>query len=196
MADPNIIAAMNHSSLETFICQFHLWLAGDTKGLLVLLPFPRWRFLNMVFTTLIFLFVSNQIAVTTGDLTDWICGKKPKAANAAKRPPAGAVPAGGAGNAAEYLPLTQVDTMKVEQDGNAPATHARSPSLAAFGAGAPSPLAVSEPSFLDKFSTAMTSLPARCVFVMVLIWIINILYPNVHPSQGHLWVAPFAFKPA
>lgn len=66
------------SSLETFVCQFHLWLAGDTKGLLVLLPWPRLRTLNMIFTTAVFLFISNQVAVSTGHLTDWICAKATK----------------------------------------------------------------------------------------------------------------------
>lgn len=145
-----------YSSLETFICQFHLWLAGDTKGLLVLLPWPRLRFLNMIFTTLIFLFVSNQIAVSTGQLTEWILGKQPKKA-AATLPSASA--SGG-----QYVPLATMNGESTTVDGL--------------------PAEVKPvPSTFDKL---LANLKFRCAMFMGLIWVINLLYPSYHPSEGHL----------
>ncbi|RHZ83028.1 hypothetical protein Glove_100g18 [Diversispora epigaea] len=63
-----------HCSLETFIAQFHMWLAADTKGLLVVTP-PEMFWTNFVITTFIFIYVSHWLAKATGELTEWICGK-------------------------------------------------------------------------------------------------------------------------
>ena len=61
-------------SLETFIMQYHLWLAADTKGILIVIPWTRWRIPNMIITTTIFVWLSNQVAEATTVLTSWICG--------------------------------------------------------------------------------------------------------------------------
>ncbi|XP_058468015.1 N-acetylneuraminate 9-O-acetyltransferase isoform X2 [Malaya genurostris] len=46
-------------SLELFICQYHIWLAADKNGVLVLLPgFPT---LNVLITSFIFVCVSHEI---------------------------------------------------------------------------------------------------------------------------------------
>jgi len=63
-------------SLETFIIQYHLWMAADTKGLLIVVPWTRWRILNMIVTTTIFVWLSNQVAQATTVMTTWICGTK------------------------------------------------------------------------------------------------------------------------
>lgn len=167
------------SSLETFICQFHLWLAGDTKGILVLSPLsPRWRLCNMLFTTLIFLFVSNKVASATGELTDWLCGKKPKIAGgpAAKGLPQPVVTAkteSGANGGAQYIPLSQMDDSTPAENG--------APAIAAVPADIP--LQKPAPSRAEKI---LAYLPVRMALMLAVIWIINLLYPNAHPSQGHL----------
>ncbi|CAG8495275.1 6600_t:CDS:2 [Diversispora eburnea] len=59
-------------SLETFIAQFHMWLAADTKGLLVVTP-PEMFWTNFVITTFIFIYVSHWLTKATEELTEWIC---------------------------------------------------------------------------------------------------------------------------
>jgi N-acetylneuraminate 9-O-acetyltransferase len=73
-------AFIGKCSLETFIIQYHFWLAGDTKGILIVMPGKRWRPLNMVLTTAMFIYVSHYVAVATSELTKWICDSKPAAA--------------------------------------------------------------------------------------------------------------------
>ncbi|KAG0200405.1 hypothetical protein BGX28_006527 [Mortierella sp. GBA30] len=70
-------------SLETFICQFHIWLAGDTKGILVLTPWTDGTvagIFNFAISTLLFVGVAHVLSGATGELTDWlITGREPKA---------------------------------------------------------------------------------------------------------------------
>jgi hypothetical protein len=55
-------------SLELFIAQFHVWLAMDTKGVLVV--FPRWPTLNLAVTTYIFVYLAHYVSKVSGSLTD------------------------------------------------------------------------------------------------------------------------------
>ncbi|OLL23842.1 putative O-acetyltransferase CAS1, partial [Neolecta irregularis DAH-3] len=65
-------------SLETYTLQFHIWLAADTKGLLMLYP-TTLRWLNFVVVTALFIGLSHAVAEVTGTLTDWIVGPRTKA---------------------------------------------------------------------------------------------------------------------
>ena len=65
-------------SLETFIGQFHMWLAGDTKGLLVILSPPTWVFglgwwINLIISSCLFIFVCYYMSQTTHEISVWIC---------------------------------------------------------------------------------------------------------------------------
>ncbi|KAH0838245.1 10 TM acyl transferase domain found in Cas1p-domain-containing protein [Lanmaoa asiatica] len=71
-----IFAFVGKCSLETFIIQYHLWLAADTKGILLLIPGTKWRALNFVLSTAIFIYISHQVAWATGEITGWICGEE------------------------------------------------------------------------------------------------------------------------
>ncbi|KAG7270028.1 hypothetical protein CRUP_008624 [Coryphaenoides rupestris] len=53
-------------SLELFICQYHIWLAADTKGVLVLIPgAPS---LNVLVSSFVFVCVAHEISQITNDL--------------------------------------------------------------------------------------------------------------------------------
>ncbi|XP_077405087.1 N-acetylneuraminate (7)9-O-acetyltransferase isoform X1 [Vanacampus margaritifer] len=60
-------------SLELFICQYHIWLAADTKGILVLIPgSPS---LNILVSTFIFVCVAHEISLITNDLAQVVIPK-------------------------------------------------------------------------------------------------------------------------
>ncbi|XP_026155873.1 N-acetylneuraminate (7)9-O-acetyltransferase isoform X2 [Mastacembelus armatus] len=60
-------------SLELFICQYHIWLAADTKGILVLIPGnPS---LNIMVSTFIFVCVAHEISLITNDLAQVVIPK-------------------------------------------------------------------------------------------------------------------------
>lgn len=63
-------------SLETFIVQFHFWLAGDSKGVLLVLPGTQWRPINFVLTTIMFTYISDRLAYATAEITSWVCPKE------------------------------------------------------------------------------------------------------------------------
>ncbi|KAB7494946.1 CAS1 domain-containing protein 1, partial [Armadillidium nasatum] len=54
-------------SLELFICQYHIFLAGNTKGSLILIPWGH-PALNYVIVTSIFVWVSQEVHNMTSDL--------------------------------------------------------------------------------------------------------------------------------
>eukprot|EP00058_Branchiostoma_floridae_P013061 XP_002598549.1 hypothetical protein BRAFLDRAFT_66940 [Branchiostoma floridae] len=53
-------------SLELFIGQYHIWLAADTKGVLVVIP--GHHTLNMLVTSFIFVCIAHEISAVTGTL--------------------------------------------------------------------------------------------------------------------------------
>lgn len=60
-------------SLELFICQYHIWLAADTKGILVLIPGnPS---LNILVSTFIFVCVAHEVSLVTNDLAQVVIPK-------------------------------------------------------------------------------------------------------------------------
>lgn len=62
-------------SLELFIIQYHFWLAGDTKGVLLVIPGTKWRPVNFVLTSFIFVYLCHRIANATGEVTKIFCAE-------------------------------------------------------------------------------------------------------------------------
>lgn len=60
-------------SLELFIMQYHFWLAGDTKGVLLVVPGTKWRPINFVLTSFIFVYLCHRVANATGEVTKIVC---------------------------------------------------------------------------------------------------------------------------
>ncbi|MCJ1394105.1 hypothetical protein MMC18_006983 [Xylographa bjoerkii] len=75
-----VFAWLGRCSLETFTLQFHIWLAGDTKGLLSIGVFENvtdaGRRADFVVLTILFFWISWHVAAATGTLTSWIIDPK------------------------------------------------------------------------------------------------------------------------
>ena len=53
-------------SLEMFICQYHIWLAADAHGVLVLIP--NYPVVNILLTSFIFICAAHEIHAVTAEL--------------------------------------------------------------------------------------------------------------------------------
>lgn len=106
-------------SLETYIGQFHMWLAADTRGLLVIVPNATWVlkstlgwYINLCLSTVVFFFVCYHLSHTTGTLTKWICSgavEQQKQDQQQKTPAYDAVP---------LLPTTSPSSLLIEKGKN------------------------------------------------------------------------------
>ena len=67
------IPNLKYFSFQLFICQYHIWLAADTRGILVLIPGNP--MLNIIVSTFIFVCVAHEISQITNDLAQIIIPK-------------------------------------------------------------------------------------------------------------------------
>ncbi|GAA5831621.1 hypothetical protein JCM11251_000772 [Rhodosporidiobolus azoricus] len=175
-------------SLETFIIQFHLFIAGDTRGIIMMIPGGPWlRPLNFIITSLVFVFVSNQVAIATGALTSLIC-YVPKSPPAGSRlptsgrdipaiPSSATVASSSAGNGGEYVALSNLDGSEGAKPGQGAGGHGRNPSLAEGLAG----ISASGRSggLGEKMAKVLaTDLRVRFVAIFLGLWGLNMVYPT------------------
>ncbi|GAA5831482.1 hypothetical protein JCM3766R1_001771 [Sporobolomyces carnicolor] len=175
-------------SLETFIIQFHLFIAGDTRGIIMMIPGGPWlRPLNFVITSLVFVFVSNQVAIATGVLTSWICYvPKPTSArlptstssaipaipSSATLASSGAHTAGGGPGGAEYVALSTMsdDDKSIRTNGGG------SPRSGGFdkdrGGDGEGSAASKVADWLKR------DLRFRFVAILFGLWVLNVIYPK------------------
>lgn len=73
-ATSRAFAFIGKCSLETFVIQFHFWLAGDTKVILLVVPGTRWRPINFIVITVMFIYLSDRVAHAATQITNYICG--------------------------------------------------------------------------------------------------------------------------
>ena len=168
-ASSRFFAFIGTCSLETFILQYHFWLAADTKGILLFIPGTRWRPINFVIGTMMFVWLSHKVAGATGDLTSWICGGKKKVL------PTSAPPA-----TAEVIPLVVQNGEEgfekrgdTRTEGNAPDGSRWIDRLADGSSSTPGFRMVADSwSWGEKLS-----LPVKIAVSTVVLWVINMSWP-------------------
>jgi hypothetical protein len=65
-----VIILCDHVSLQLFTAQYHVWLAADGHGILVLLP--RWPVFNVILTSFIFGCIAHELRVVTDRLAAFL----------------------------------------------------------------------------------------------------------------------------
>ncbi|CAA7258658.1 unnamed protein product [Cyclocybe aegerita] len=175
-------AFLGKCSLETFIVQYHFWLAGDSKGVLLALPGTQWRPINFVITSIMFVYLCDRIAYATGEITNRICGVRirelPQLPPPVTAPPSNAAP-------------QDVDGQEVTI--NLAPLHGRKD-----GAGNPLPMEPDTPirprRWVDRLAEDSPSQPsalqswfaesggalrvnARLLIFMAVLWLFNIFWP-------------------
>jgi hypothetical protein len=181
----------------------------------MMLPGTRWRPLNFVITSVVFVFVSHRVALATSDLTDWFCAK-PNQSEQSRRLPTTTTTTtsqqhGREPSRTEYVALSSVET----EAGGGGDSNGRSGDHEKDGSVQPPPPAplpqsaddttgVSSPptGFMAAAATAtMGDLRVRFALALAVLVALNWLYPaparaaanNIHHVRPILRMLLFCF---
>lgn len=193
-------AFIGKCSLETFIIQYHFWLAGDTRGVLLVLPGTRWRPVNFVVTTVMFIFVSDQMARATTQITSWICGTTSKSLplpamasssntgpTSSSRPNTSSAPEGTTGHDTIIsIPLLTPSNDNTHKEGESSSPLTSEPGtprrtnrwVDRLAEGSPQPSRTPGFRIWSEESVEGYGVKTRLIIGFGLMWIVNILWPN------------------
>lgn len=146
-------------SLETFVIQYHLWLAGDTRGILVVIPGTRYRAVNFLVTTVMFVFVSDRTARATVGLTSWMCEE-------VKMPTLPTTTTTIAGPGADEIPLQSLDHDETGSSSKLPSPDAPVDYLTRVQR---------VRTWLESIGTDV-GIETRLILGMCVLWILNVLW--------------------
>lgn len=162
-------AFIGKCSLETFIIQYHFWLAGDTKGILII-PGTKWRALNFILMSFIFVYVSHQVAWASGEITSRICHQPEKSLPTNFRATTRQVVNGNTNSEAVPLAAAGEDEPSVYDEGCAP-EHGRPTQ--------PQPwigrLTLQAIQYRDTWKEGQLGLKGKVALAVLFMWTANIL---------------------
>lgn len=161
-------AFVGRCSLETFIIQFHFWLAGDTKGILLIIPGEHFRVINFMLSSALFIALSHRVSIASTTLTQWICNATADAAKYSE------------------LSLNALDDSTFTSQNNIESSGADLPIIyeEKWRPAGYNRVSAACTTFLrSKFGVVVNipgfwfgSVTGRCLFLVILMWILNFLW--------------------
>lgn len=177
-------------SLELFIMQYHFWLAGDTKGVLLMIPGTKWRPVNFVLTSFVFVYLCHRVANATGEVTKIVCTEPQNLPIVQVNgvPLASLAPPSSGGQASgESVSSSDLESGRKGMDGNPPPPEPDTPIRPVFGrrwidrlADGTSPPTSPSPSprlrSLAATMNLMSRLEGKVIIFLCCLWILNVLW--------------------